>query len=68
MLRTFAIREGIDIIKSFHAGWFLQTGIGDGRGLACDIVNDAADKGILWVNAAGNDAKSHYDGFWFDQR
>ena len=58
------IREGIDIINH-SMGWF-GTGIGDGRGAACDIVNDAADNGILWVNSAGNDAKSHYDGFWFD--
>ncbi len=59
-----AIRNGIDIIN-YSSGWF-GTGIGDGRGLACDIVNDAADKGILWVTSAGNNAKSHYDGFWSD--
>ena len=59
-----SIRDGIDIINH-SAGWF-GTGIGDGRGEACDIVNDAADNGILWVNSAGNNAKSHYDGFWFD--
>ena len=58
------IRNGIDIINH-SAGWF-GTGIGDGRGEACDIVNDAADNGILWVNAAGNDAQSHYYGFWSD--
>ena len=58
------IRDDIDIINH-SIGWF-GYGIGDGRGRACDIVNDAAEKGILWVNAAGNDAKSHYDGFWFD--
>lgn len=58
------IRDGIDIINH-SAGWF-GTGIGEGRGRACDIVNDAAEKGILWVNSAGNNAKSHYDGSWFD--
>ena len=58
------IRNGIDIINH-SMGWF-GTGIGDGRGDACDIVNDAADKGILWVNSAGNDAQSHYYGFWFN--
>ena len=58
------IRNGIDIINH-SMGWF-GTGIGDGRGTACDIVNAAADNGILWVNAAGNDARSHYYGFWFD--
>ena len=59
-----AIRDGIDIINH-SMGWF-GFGIGDGRGLACDIVNDAADKGILWVNSAGNNAQSHYYGDWFD--
>ena len=63
--KDFCIREGIDIINH-SIGWF-GTGIGDGRGEACNIVNDAADNGILWVNSAGNSAMSHYDGFWSDQ-
>ena len=62
--KDLCIRARIDII-SHSMGWF-GTGIGDGRGAACDIVNDAAEKGILWVNSAGNDAQSHYDGFWSD--
>ena len=62
--KDLCIREGIDVI-SHSAGW-LGTGFGDGRGLACDIVNDAADNGILWVNAAGNAAGSHYTGPWSD--
>ena len=36
------------------------------RGIICDIVNDAADNGILWVNAVGNYAQRHYAGFWHD--
>ena len=59
-----SIRDSIDVI-SHSIGWF-GTGIGDGRGIACDIVNDAADNGILWVNSAGNDAQSHYYGFSSD--
>ena len=62
--KDICIQEGIDIINH-SMGWF-GTGIGDGRGEACKIVNDAADKGILWVNSAGNDAQSHYYGFWSD--
>ena len=62
--KDLCIREGIDIINH-SMGWF-GTGIGDGRGRACDIVNDAADNGILWVNSAGNNAQSHYYGFWSD--
>ena len=60
-----AIRDGIDVIS--HSGTFPADGFGDGRGLACDIVNDAANKGILWVNSAGNYAKSHYSGVWSDR-
>ena len=60
-----SIRDGIDVIS--YSGTFPANGFGDGRGLACDIVNDAADKGILWVNAAGNSAMSHYEGFWSDR-
>ena len=59
-----AIRDDIDVIS--HSGGFLTDGFGDGRGFSCDIVNDAANKGILWVNAAGNHAKSHYSGVWSD--
>ena len=49
--KDFCIREGIDIINH-SITW--PDGFGDGRGRVCDIVNDAADNGILWVNAAGN--------------
>ena len=59
------IRDGIHIIS--HSMSWLGTGFGDGRGLACDIVNDAAGNGILWLNSAGNYAKGkHYLGYWSD--
>ena len=60
----FCIKEGIDIV-SRSATW-PQTGFGDGRGLACEIVNKASENGILWVNSAGNEADKHYLGFWDD--
>ena len=63
--KDLCIQEEIDII-SHSLAWF-GTGIGDGRGLACDIVNDAADNGILWVNVAGNSAMRHYEGLWSDR-
>ena len=59
------IRSGIDIVN--HSVSWYGFGIGDGKGLVCDVVNDAADKGILWVNAAGNGANSHYSGSWSDR-
>ena len=58
------ILNGVDIVN-YSATW-VNEGFGDGRGLICDIVNDAADNGILWVNAVGNYAQKHYTGFWHD--
>lgn len=52
------IRDGVDIV-SYSASW-LGSGFGDGRGLACEIVNDAFDQGVVWVNAAGNYAERQY--------
>jgi hypothetical protein len=59
-----AILKDIDIIS--HSMSWLGTGFGDGKGIACDIVNDAADNGILWVNSAGNYAQSQYSALWSD--
>ena len=58
------IQNGVAIVN-YSATW-VNEGFGDGRGLICDIVNDAADNGILWVNAVGNYAQKHYAGFWRD--
>ena len=58
------IQNGV-VIVSYSETW-VNEGFGDGRGIICDIVNDAADNGILWVNAVGNYAQKHYMGFWHD--
>ena len=58
------IQNGVAIVN-YSATW-VNEGFGDGRGIICDIVNDAADNGILWVNAVGNYAHKHYTGFWHD--
>ena len=58
------IQNGVAIVN-YSATW-VNEGFGDGRGIICDIVNDAADNGILWVNAVGNYAPKHYMGFWHD--
>jgi subtilisin family serine protease len=58
------IQNGVAIVS--HSETWVNEGFGDGRGLICDIVNDAADNGILWVNAVGNYAQKHYAGFWRD--
>ncbi|MDP6495770.1 MAG: S8 family serine peptidase, partial [Dehalococcoidia bacterium] len=42
------------------------TGFGDGLGFACNVVNDAFENGVLWVNSAGNYATSQYSGMMRD--
>jgi subtilisin family serine protease len=38
----------------------------DGSGFAAELVDEAHDAGIFWVNAAGNEAASHYRGQFVD--
>ena len=52
-----AIQEGVDIV-TVSLGWNWGTGFGDGTGRACEIVDDAFQNNVLWVNAAGNEAQS----------
>ena len=51
-----AIQEGLDIV-TVSLGWSPGTGIGNGTGRACGIVDDAFKNNVLWVNAAGNEAQ-----------
>ena len=57
-----AITYGVDIINH-SVGWY-NTNFYDGTGEVAGIANDARDNGILWVNAAGNEADSTYTGHW----
>ncbi|MBS3788826.1 S8 family serine peptidase [Candidatus Bipolaricaulota bacterium] len=55
-----AISQGIDVIV--HSVGWLNTNFGDGTGVIAEIAEDAAEAGILWVNAAGNSARRHWEG------
>jgi subtilisin family serine protease len=59
-----AIRLGVRII-SHSLGWF-DADFGDGKGVINDIVRHARAQGILWVNAAGNQADAHWIGRFRD--
>ncbi|MGH2740497.1 MAG: S8 family serine peptidase, partial [Actinomycetota bacterium] len=64
---TYVKSVGVDIV-SRSVGSF-NTGRGDGTGgpgTADGIVADAVRSGILWVNAAGNHAHSHWGGRFSD--
>ena len=55
----YCITNGIDIINH-SVGWY-NSNYYDGTGTVAGIANNARDNGILWVNAAGNEAS---DGHW----
>ena len=55
-------------IVNHSVGWF-NAGRGDGSGGPATpdgIVADARSNGILWVNAAGNEAQRHWSGTYSD--
>jgi hypothetical protein len=59
----FFIAEGVDIIN-LSGGW--SVGPFDGTAEQDVQVNRAIDSGIVWVNAAGNEADQHYAGTYQD--
>ncbi len=59
-----AIRQGAKIINH-SVGWF-NTNFYDGTGIINNIVADARNRGILWVNAAGNYGRRHWQGGFRD--
>ncbi len=60
-----AIRLGARVINH-SIGWF-SSNFGDGTGPIDDIVRRARDAGVLWVNAAGNQAQAHWMGRAYDR-
>ena len=61
---TYCLTNGIDIINH-SLGWY-NTNFYDGTGTIADIAKRAIAGGILWVNAAGNEAESHWEGYFAD--
>lgn len=59
----FFIAEGVDIVN-LSGGW--SVGPFDGNAEQDAEVNRAIDAGIVWVNAAGNEADQHYAGTYTD--
>ena len=58
------ISQGVNVI-SYSIGWF-NVGPGDGRGMVNDHVRRALGAGIEWVGAAGNEARTHWEGTYSD--
>ena len=61
---TYCLSRGIDIINH-SLGWY-NTNFYDGTGTIADMARRAISGGILWVNAAGNEAENHWEGIFSD--
>lgn len=61
---TYCLSNGIDVINH-SLGWY-NTNNYDGLGTIPDIARRATMGNILWVNAAGNEAQSHWEGTFVD--
>ncbi|MBE0429561.1 MAG: S8 family serine peptidase [Thermoleophilia bacterium] len=60
----YLIDEDVDVIS---ASWgFFSVFRGDGQGIINDMVEQARNAGINWVNAAGNSAQAHWSGIFVD--
>ena len=57
------IDQGVHVIS---ASFGLTMGPMDGTGLGCEGVKKAHDGGIVWINAAGNEAEKHWAGTFSD--
>ncbi len=62
--KDYCISNGIEVIN--HSVAWLNVAFYDGTGIICDIANDAHGQEILWVNAAGNYAGTHYQAMMTD--
>jgi subtilisin family serine protease len=60
----YCVANGIKIIN--HSVGYFNTSLYDGTGPVNEVVGSARDQGILWINSAGNYARQHYQGAFFD--
>jgi subtilisin family serine protease len=75
-----AYYDGSDVAMGLAVAWLMSQGVDiisnstgsngltpmDGTGFAADLVDQAHDAGIFWVNAAGNEADVHWRGKFND--
>jgi len=61
---NWLIAQDVDVVN-FSAGWTV-IGPGDGTGYINDKVSQAVSSGIVWANAAGNEADAHWMNNWRD--
>jgi hypothetical protein len=62
---SWCVSQGVQVI-SHSMGWSINAGPLDGTGPVNDIVDQAINHGITWVNSAGNEARAHWSGHFYD--
>lgn len=62
---NWCVSQGVQVI-SCSLGLSINVGPLDGTGPVNDIVNQAINHGITWVNSAGNEAWAHWSGHFYD--
>jgi hypothetical protein len=62
---NWCVSQGVQVI-SYSMGYSINAGPLDGTGPVNDIVNQAVNHGITWVNSAGNEAQAHWSGHFYD--
>ncbi len=59
-----ALRLGVRVIN--HSVVWYNTEFGDGRGEVSQVAEQAVQRGVVWTNAAGNNAVHHWRGDYRD--
>jgi hypothetical protein len=62
---NWCVSQGVQVI-SHSMSCSINSGPLDGTGPVNDIVNQAVNHGITWVNSAGNEARAHWSGHFYD--
>ncbi|MEA3462447.1 MAG: S8 family serine peptidase, partial [Bacteroidota bacterium] len=62
---NWCVSQGVQVI-SHSMCYSIYAGPLDGTGPVNDIVNQAVNHGITWVNSAGNEAQAHWSGDFYD--
>ena len=62
---NWCVSQGVQVISQ-SLSYSINAGPLDGTGPVNDIVNQAVNHGITWVNSAGNEAQAHWSGHFYD--
>ena len=64
LAKDYCVAQDVNVVNHSMAWAFFSDR--DGQGRICEIAEDAAANGILWVNSAGNYAQQHWQDYFDD--